>query len=123
MKRTIRFARPIRVDCDGTSIWMCTDRVFSHVSEIRVISVKDNTFLGGECSYVLLEVDHDAPWEIYTDKGFEEGISDLLAEEIGFYVEVGFTEQGMQDEGVASMEPIQSSSDFILHDWVRSNPE
>ena len=35
---------------------------------------------------------------IYTDNGFEKAISNLL----GF--EVQFTEQGMQDDGYASME-------------------
>ena len=43
-------------------------------------------------------VTHNAGWEIYTDTGFEASISSVL----GF--DVGFTEQGMQDEGVASME-------------------
>ena len=51
----------------------------------------------GEISHVSVE--HDSTWDVYTDKGFREaarfvtGIADL-----------DFTEQGMQDDGYASME-------------------
>lgn len=44
-------------------------------------------------------VDHDTTWNVYTDSGFEEAISAAL----GF--EVTFTEQGLQEDGYASMEP------------------
>jgi hypothetical protein len=40
----------------------------------------------------------EGTWRIYTDTGFEACVSELLGEEIYF------TEQGMQDNGVASME-------------------
>jgi hypothetical protein len=43
-------------------------------------------------------VEHDTAWEIYTDTGFEAAISAKL----GYAVE--FTEQGMQEDGVASLE-------------------
>ena len=43
-------------------------------------------------------VTHEAGWRIYTDTGFEQAISELL----GF--DVTFTEQGMQDDRLASME-------------------
>ena len=43
-------------------------------------------------------VTHEAGWRIYTDSGFEESISAVL----GF--DVTFTEQGMQDDELASME-------------------
>ena len=45
-----------------------------------------------------VEVEHDGPREIYTDSGFEAEISKI----IGF--EVGFTEAGMQQPGIASLE-------------------
>lgn len=48
--------------------------------------------------YRSVNVEHDGPWTIYTDSGFEKAISDM----VGF--EVGFTEQGMQEDGMASME-------------------
>jgi hypothetical protein len=41
---------------------------------------------------------HDGPWTIYTDTGFEKAISEMIG------MEVTFTEQGMQEEGVASLE-------------------
>ena len=43
-------------------------------------------------------VTHDTDWRIYTDSGFERAIS----EKLGF--DVQFTEQGMQENGCASME-------------------
>jgi hypothetical protein len=46
----------------------------------------------------MVDVEHDTTWDIYTDSGFEAAISAAL----GF--DVGFTEQGMQDDGYASME-------------------
>ena len=49
-------------------------------------------------TYTHLLVEHNAPWEIYTDSGFPKAISEV----VGF--EVGFTEQGMQENGLASME-------------------
>ena len=45
-----------------------------------------------------VSVEHDASWRIYTDTGFEAAISRVL----GF--DVQFTEQGMQEDGYASME-------------------
>ena len=48
--------------------------------------------------YRKVEVEHDGPWSIYTDSGFEQEISKM----VGF--EVSFTEQGMQEDGMASME-------------------
>ena len=48
--------------------------------------------------YRSVNVEHDGPWTIYTDSGFEKAISDM----VGF--EVNFTEQGMQEDGMASME-------------------
>ena len=48
--------------------------------------------------YRSVNVEHDGPWTIYTDSGFEKAISQM----VGF--EVSFTEQGMQEDGMASME-------------------
>jgi hypothetical protein len=51
--------------------------------------------------YTSIEVTHtgkDGSWRIYTDTGFEEAVSELLG------TDVSFTEQGMQEDGVASME-------------------
>ena len=48
--------------------------------------------------YRKVTVEHDGPWTIYTDSGFEAAISKM----VGF--KVTFTEQGMQEDGMASME-------------------
>jgi len=48
--------------------------------------------------YRQVNVEHDGPWTIYSDSGFEKAISDI----VGF--KVSFTEQGMQENGMASME-------------------
>ena len=45
-----------------------------------------------------VKVQHDGPWAIYTDSGFEKAISKI----VGF--EVDFTEQGLQQDGLADME-------------------
>jgi hypothetical protein len=77
---------------DGTSIWgydykrngmevACTD--------ITVYDYGD---------YKDIHVAHNAGWQIYTDAGFEHSISAVLG------YNVAFTEQGMQDDGFASME-------------------
>jgi hypothetical protein len=50
----------------------------------------------GDVSFITVE--HDTTWNIYTDSGFATAISKVL----GF--DVHFTEQGMQDDGKASME-------------------
>ena len=84
--------------CDGTSIW-------GYDGDLKVavtgISVHNETYEDGDTS-TMIYVEHDAggcgDWRIYTDRGFEASISDGL----GF--DVMFTEQGMQDDGIASLE-------------------
>ena len=44
------------------------------------------------------EEDYEGSWRMYTDSGFEECVSELLG------YSVSFTEQGMQENGYASME-------------------
>ena len=79
--------------CDGSSIWEDTNNKQVRVTGISVThNVYDETI--GTSVYVT----HDSNWEIYTDRGFETAISNAL----GF--EVAFTEQGMQDDELASLE-------------------
>lgn len=86
---TIEFETPVLVKCDGSSIWMNSLDLTVRVSKIVITS----DHLG-----VFVNVCHDGPWTIYTDRGFEQEISSL----VGFNVH--FTEAGMQDVGVASLE-------------------
>lgn len=44
-------------------------------------------------------VDHDSTWDVYTDSAFEKA-----AREFTGIVDLGFTEQGMQNDFKASME-------------------
>ena len=75
----------------GDSIWG-----YSGNDEIAVSSI--DVFARDEDDYVNVNVAHDTTWDIYTDSGFEAAISNLLN------MQITFTEQGMQDDGYASME-------------------
>jgi len=72
-------------------------------AELRnVLSVDITSINIGEDGYVY--VTHNGPWEIYTDTGFEKAISEL----VGF--PVIWTEQGMQEDGMASLEASGSNT-------------
>ena len=73
------------VACDGSSIWGDTTGREVTVTGIAV----------DECG---IKVTHNSGWDIYTDAGFEKGISGILG------YQVLFTEQGMQQNGIASLE-------------------
>ena len=80
--------------CDGSGIWSDTNGRVVNVSGITISEeVYDDDYV-----YKHITVAHDGTWDIYTDRGFEAAISAAL----GF--EVSFTEQGMQEDGLASME-------------------
>ena len=90
------FEGTLNVKCDGSSIWDDTNCKEVTVTQIAVHELKLPEF---SCEgYTEINVLHNANWEIYTDRGFEKAISDFL----GFAVM--FTEQGMQENGRASME-------------------
>jgi hypothetical protein len=90
---TYNFDCDFKAKCDGSSIWDDTTDKEVHVTGI---SVTHNTY--DETFSTSVYVQHDSNWEIYTDRGFEAAISNAL----GF--EVQFTEQGMQEDNLASME-------------------
>ena len=85
--------------CDGSSIW-------GYAGDLQVpvtaIDIFEEDYDGDGDVSTMIYVEHDAAgcgdWTIYTDRGFEDSISRAL----GF--DVTFTEQGMQDDGVASLE-------------------
>lgn len=76
--------------CAGDSIWGDTKG--------RVVNVDGITVTEEDGDIVHITVQHDSTWDIYTDSGFENAISAALG------YEVQFTEQGMQDDNLASME-------------------
>lgn len=82
---------PFTVTLAGDSIWGYEGPQTVTVSDIAVHEA-------GLEDYKMIDVVHDTTWEIYTDTGFEAAISKALG------YEVQFTEQGMQQNGMASME-------------------
>jgi hypothetical protein len=103
----------VRVTLAEDSIWDCT---LTNADDIRIRDIYVNEGVeeatdttDGNIGYRHIAVyytvngfdDMEAledSWRLYTDSGFEATVSDLLGEEIYF------TEQGMQDDGYASME-------------------
>ena len=85
-------------ECNGSGIW-------DYAGDLRVsvsaVEVHEATYEDGDTStmiYVAHNANGNGDWRIYTDDGFEESISKALG------YDVTFTEQGMQDWGVASLE-------------------
>lgn len=75
------------------SIW---DYNGNDTVEVNAIQVYKHT--DSEEGQYDVNVMHNATWDIYTDSGFENAISKVLG------MDVGFTEQGMQEDERASME-------------------
>ena len=95
---------PFTVKLAGDSIWDYDGPMTVSVSGIEVSYMDPNKDYDtvpagtpGAC-VAHVSVEHDTTWNIYTDSGFEKAIS----EKLGF--DVQFTEQGMQDNYLASME-------------------
>ncbi len=95
----------VRVQLAHDSIWDCeliaADDV--RITDIHISEGVDGGDMDGYRHIAVIytvngEEEAEESWRLYTDSGFAETVSDLLGEEIYF------TEQGMQDNGVASME-------------------
>ncbi|NBW21443.1 MAG: hypothetical protein EBR82_77140 [Caulobacteraceae bacterium] len=86
-------------DCDftvttaGDGLWGCEPGRQVRVTGICVIHTAFDDSIN-----TRVDVTHGSTWDIYTDTAFESAVSGAL----GF--DVGFTEQGMQEDGLASME-------------------
>jgi len=86
----------VKVQLAGDSIWDCTLKTVT----IKSIHISETDW-GGEDTSIHIAVVHtgkEGSWQIYTDSGFEAAVSELLG------TDVSYTEQGMQDDGYASME-------------------
>jgi hypothetical protein len=83
---------PMQIELAGDSIWDKEDQ------NPRTITVTDYDMDKDEEGYVSVTVEHDGPWTVYTDSGFEEAISEIIG------MDVGFSEQGMQEDGRAHLE-------------------
>ena len=112
--KTIRpKGKQAEVDLAGDSIW---DRQGENPAKVYVMSITiENPYEPGgymdddeDDGYRKVDVEHNGPWSIYTDSGFSKAISEI----VGF--EVDFTEQGMQNDGMASMEgQIENSMESV----------
>jgi len=93
----------VEVQLAGDSIWDCeleTVTVKSiHISETDYGDGSGDTSIHiAVCYEVDGDAEHEGSWRLYTDSGFSDAISVLLG------TDVSFTEQGMQEDGYASME-------------------
>ena len=90
----------VEVQLAGDSIWDCELEAVTVTS----IHIHENfwedtsTIHIAVCYNVDGDAEHEGSWRLYTDSGFSDAISALLG------TDVSFTEQGMQDDGYASME-------------------
>ena len=93
----------VEVQLAGDSIWDC------EIEAVTVTSVHiheqwwdeldgDSSIHITVCYNVNGDAEYEDSWRLYTDSGFSDAISALLG------TDVMFTEQGMQDDGYASME-------------------
>ena len=95
----------VRATLAGDSLWSCT---LTDADDIRIKDIYINEGMegGNYTGYrhiavyytVNGEEEFEESWRMYTDNGFEDCVSELLGEQICF------TEQGMQEDGRASME-------------------
>ena len=92
---------PQTVELAGDSIW---DR---ETPNPKTVTVTDYEIEEEDDGYMHVKVMHDGPWTIYTDTGFEKAISEMIG------MKVSFTEQGMQQEGIASLEGGDSMDEDI----------
>ena len=93
----------VEVQLAGDSMWDCELETVTVTS----IHISETDWGDGDTSIhiaVCYDVDGvdgsevEGSWRMYTDSGFTDAISALLG------TDVSFTEQGMQDDGYASME-------------------
>ena len=93
----------VLVQLAGDSIWDC------ELEAVTVTSIHiheqwwdeldgDSSIHITVCYNVNGDTEYEDSWRLYTDSGFSDAISALLG------TDVMFTEQGMQDDGYASME-------------------
>lgn len=120
IKRDITIPKNLQnIKCDGSSIWSNTKNKVAKVTSVEVDFHIYNSDINSDEYYIQVYANHNLSWPIYTDKGFEKGLSEILSKVLGFKVKVFFTEQGMQRDGVASLENASSDKNaWKLAAWV-----
>jgi hypothetical protein len=84
---------PQQIKLAGDSIW---DKDGTNPPMVTITDYE----VSEEDGYLSVTVEHDGPMEVYTDSGFEKAISDMIG------MDVEFSEQGMQQDGVAHLEGV-----------------
>jgi len=91
----------VKVQLAGDSMWDCDIETVTitsiHIAETDWGDGDTNIHIA-VCYTVKGDEEYEDSWRLYTDSGFEEAVSALLG------TSVSFTEQGMQEDGCASME-------------------
>ena len=106
----------------GDSIW---DKEGTNPKSVKVSQIEvENPFEPGgfldgdkDDGYRKVSVTHDGPWTIYTDSGFAKAISKMVK------MGVDFTEQGMQNDGLADMETTQPYGSMETEEQVTEEHE
>ena len=83
----------IAIETAGDSLWRDSG---SEIVSIRSITIREYDI--DDEHYFDVYVRHDSDWRIYTDTGFERAISAAIGHE------VRWSEQGMQEDGMAHLE-------------------
>ena len=83
----------IAIETAGDSYWRESG---SEIVSIHSITIREYDM--DDEHYLDVYVRHDSEWTIYTDSGFERAISDAIGHE------VRWSEQGMQEDGMAHLE-------------------
>ena len=83
----------IAIETAGDSYWRESG---SEIVSIHSITIREYDM--DDEHYFDVYVRHDSEWTIYTDSGFESAISDPIGHE------VRWSEQGMQEDGMAHLE-------------------
>ena len=89
----MHYACDFVVTTAGDGLWGCEAG-----RDIKVTGISVTTSACDDGVAVAISVAHDSAWDVYTDSAFAAAISAALG------VDVQFTEQGMQDDELASME-------------------
>jgi hypothetical protein len=92
----------VEVQLAGDSCWDCEIEAVTvtsiHIHENFWDEDGDSSIHITVCYNVNGDTEYEDSWRMYTDTGFEAAIGELLG------TTVFFTEQGMQEDGYASME-------------------
>ena len=83
----------IAIETAGDSYWRESG---SEIVSIHSITIREYDM--DDEHYFDVYVRHDSEWTIYTDTGFERAISAAIGHE------VRWSEQGMQEDGIAHLE-------------------